>query len=111
MRIFLALWIGPMALFWGWYFLSLHDINFGYVMLSRQLHDLVFELYGDMLGIDAAAIPGMIAKACVFDSILVAAFVAYRRRRAIAGWIRAFRQRRQAAQAALPEAGPELPAE
>jgi hypothetical protein len=111
MRTLLALWVAPLVLFWGWYFLSLNDMNFGYVMLSRELHDLVFEIYGEMLGIDPAIIPGMVAKACVFDSFLVAAIVAYRRRHVIAGWIRAFRQRGRAEQAALPEAGPELPAE
>ena len=84
MRTLLALWVAPLALFWGWYFLSLNDMNFGYVMLSRPLHDLVFQLYGEMLGIDPAIIPGMVAKACVFDSFLVAAIVAWRRRRLVA---------------------------
>jgi hypothetical protein len=50
MRYLFALWAAPLVLFWGWFFLSLNDINFGYVMLSRQLHDLVFQLYGQMLG-------------------------------------------------------------
>lgn len=109
MRTLLALWVAPLVLFWGWYFLSLNDMNFGYVMLSRQLHDLVFELYGEMLGVDPAIIPGMVAKACVFDSFLVAGIVAYRRRRAIAGWIR--RLRRPAPAHPMPGAGPELPAE
>ena len=79
MRALLLLWIAPLVLFWGWYFLSLNDMNFGYVMLSRQL-------YGEMLGIDPALIPGMIAKACVFDSFLVAGIVAFRRRRQISAW-------------------------
>ena len=56
-------------LFWGWFFLSLNDMNFGYVMLTRQVHDLVFQLYGDMLGIDPAIIPAMVARACVFDGV------------------------------------------
>ncbi|MBR2688149.1 MAG: hypothetical protein IKE42_09870 [Aquamicrobium sp.] len=86
MRALLLLWIAPLVLFWGWYFLSLNDMNFGYVMLSRQLHDLIFQLYGEMLGIDPALIPGMIAKACVFDSFLVAGIVAFRRRRQISAW-------------------------
>lgn len=112
MRYLIAAWVTPLVLFWGWYFLSLNDINFGYVMLSRELHDLVFQLYGEMLGIDPAAIPGMIAKACVFDSLIVAAIWAFRRRRVIAGWIRASRERWTGA--ALPSAhedGPRLPAE
>lgn len=93
MRTLFALWATPLALFWGWFFLSLNDINFGYVMLSRQLHDLVFQLYGEMLGIDPALIPGMVAKACILDSLLLMAFWAFRRRRVIAGWIRIMRDR------------------
>ena len=52
MRYLIALWAIPLALFWGWYFLSLNDMNFGYLMLSRRLHDFVFKLYGEMLGVD-----------------------------------------------------------
>ncbi len=109
MRTLLALWVAPLVLFWGWYFLSLNDMNFGYVMLSRQLHDLVFELYGEMLGIDPAIIPGMVAKACIFDSFLVAAIVAYRRRRTIARWIKGPDATERPHP--MPGAGPELPAE
>lgn len=109
MRTLFALWLGPLVLFWAWFFLSLNDMNFGYVLLSRQLHDLVFELYGEMLGIDPAIIPGMVAKACIFDAFLVAAIVAYRRRRIIAGWIRKLRASAQPNP--MPGAGPELPAE
>lgn len=93
MRTLFALWAVPLALFWGWFFLSLNDINFGYVMLSRQLHDLVFQLYGDMLGVDPALIPGMVAKACVLDTLLLMTFWAFRRRRVIGGWIRTTRDR------------------
>jgi hypothetical protein len=88
MRYILGLWLAPLVLFWGWFFLSLNDINFGYVMLSRQLHDLVFQLYGQALGVDPAVIPGMVAKACILDSFLLAGIWAFRRRRAIAGWLR-----------------------
>jgi hypothetical protein len=112
MRYLLALWAAPLILFWGWYFLSLNNINFGYVMLSRQLHDLVFELYGETLGIDPAIIPGMVAKACVFDSLIVLAIWAFRRRRTIGGWIRDARQRwTESGAHSEPEAGPRLPAE
>jgi hypothetical protein len=109
LRYLLAMWAAPLVLFWGWFFLSYYDINFGYVMLSRQLHDLVFELYGEMLGIDPKIIPGMIAKACVLDGLIVLAIWAFRRRRTIAGWFRAVRERWQGHSA--HEAGPTLPAE
>ncbi|MCG7503822.1 DUF6105 family protein [Mesorhizobium retamae] len=113
MRALLLLWIVPLSLFWGWYFLSLNDMNFGYVMLSRQLHDLVFQLYGEILGVDPGLIPGMVAKACVFDSFLVAGIVAFRRRRQIAAWWR----ERRAGKPPLSRIervfsdGPRLPAE
>jgi hypothetical protein len=81
MRYVLILWASPLLLFWGWFGLSFYDINFGYVMLSRRLHDLVFQLYGEMLGIDPAAIPSMLAKACVFDTLVLIAIFAFRRRR------------------------------
>ena len=71
MKYLFALWAAPLVLFWGWFFLSLNDINFGYVMLTRQVHDLVFQLYGDMLGIDPAIDPGMVAQACIFDTALI----------------------------------------
>ncbi|PLP58754.1 hypothetical protein CYK37_13895 [Mesorhizobium loti] len=113
MRALLLLWITPLVLFWGWYFLSLNDMNFGYVMLSRQLHDLIFQLYGEMLGIDPALIPGMVAKACVFDSFLVAGIIVFRRRRQIATWWH--RQRAGQVQVnrieRVSSGGPTLPAE
>jgi hypothetical protein len=93
MRYLIALWASPLALFWGWYFLSLNDMNFGYVMLSRRLHDVVFQLYGEMLGIDPATIPTMVARACVFDSFLVGCIIAFRCRKGIAAWIRQNRDR------------------
>lgn len=115
MRYLLVMWAAPLVLFWGWYFLSYYDINFGYVMLSRQLHDLVFQLYGEMLGIDPAIIPGMIAKACLFDALIVLAIWAFRRRRTIAswirtGWIKVGRDRWTGAGRPAREAGPTLPA-
>jgi hypothetical protein len=84
MKWFLVLWGSPLALFWGWYFLSLNDMHFGYIMLSRQVHDLVFRLYGEMLGIDPASIPALVAEACILDTLIILSIFAWRRRRAIA---------------------------
>ena len=43
MKYIFALWAAPLVMFWGWYFLSLNDINFGIVYPVRaRLHDLVF---------------------------------------------------------------------
>jgi len=87
MRWVFAAWALPMGIFWGWYFLSLNDMNFGYVMLTRQVHDLFFQLYGDALGIDPATIPLLVAKACILDTLLILAIWAFRRRKAIAAWL------------------------
>lgn len=88
MKYLFGAWAAPLVIFWGWYFISLNDLNFGYVMLTRQAHDLVFQLYGEMIGIDPQIIPGMVAKACVVDTLLIGALWAFRRRRNIAAWLR-----------------------
>lgn len=88
MRYVLILWAVPLGLFWGWYFLSLNDMNFGYLMLSRQVHDLAFQMYGNILGIDPAEIPGLILRACIFDTLIIAGIWAFRRRRELMRWWR-----------------------
>lgn len=86
MRYILIFWAVPMSFFWGWYYLSFYDINFGLLFFSRVLHDFVFEVYAHYLGLEASAIPGMIAKACVVDTLLIMAILAFRRRKRIAAW-------------------------
>lgn len=93
MRWFITLWALPMAIFWGWYFLSLNDVNFGYVMMTRQFHDLFFGLYGEMLGVDPAGIPPLVAKACLVDSALLLAIWAFRRRHSLLARGRELRRR------------------
>ena len=88
MRTIIILWAAPVGLFWGWYFLSLNDINFGFLILSRQIHDFVFNIYGQILGVDPAEIPGFVARACMFDAALLAALYAFRRRKKISAWWR-----------------------
>ena len=84
MRTLLILWLGPIAFFWSWYFLSLADV--GGIFLSRDLHDKVFSIYGDILGIDPAIIPGMVARALAFDSLFVVALILFRKRKPIFAW-------------------------
>ena len=84
MRTLLILWLAPIAFFWSWYFLSLADL--GGFILSRQMHDQVFQIYGDLLGIDPAIIPGMVARALAFDSIFVVAIILFRKRKPIIAW-------------------------
>lgn len=78
MRILLTLWFLPLVVFWGWYGLSANDYNFGLVILSRPVHDLVFQIYGNMLGVDPTEIPAMVAGACAIDSAIVLAIAAFR---------------------------------
>ena len=105
MRTLLTLWAAPLVLFWGWYVLSVNDINFGFVLLTRDVNTLVFDLYGQMLGIDPASIPRLVARACVFDTLLLSAIIAYRHRRPIGVWIRSLLH------PAATGAGPVPPAE
>lgn len=90
MKWFLILWAVPIALLGSWYGLSYYDINFGYRILSRELHDLVFVIYGNLLGVPAEDVPGMVLKAILVDSVLVAGIVVLRyRRQRIMAFIRA----------------------
>lgn len=81
MKLFLILWITPLTLLSGWYGLSYYDINFGYRILSRDLHDLVFMIYGDLLGMAPEAIPPLVLKAIIVDTVLVLGFILLKRRR------------------------------
>ncbi|MCB1418439.1 MAG: hypothetical protein KDJ74_05320 [Notoacmeibacter sp.] len=86
MRWLLIFWALPLLAFGGWYYLSFNDINFGSIYLSRALHDAVFQLYGDILGVAPETIPGMLAKAIAFDTVLILGIFAFRRRSAIKAW-------------------------
>jgi hypothetical protein len=103
--IFLA-WALPLSIFWGWYALSFYNINFGYIILTRQFHDTIFEIYGDILAINPEIIPGLLAKACILDTVLIIGIWAFRRRREIRTWLESRRSL-----TALPEAGRAPPAE
>lgn len=97
MKWFLILWAGPVVLLGAWYELSYYDINFGLFILSRQIHDLVFQIYGQILGVPPEKLPAMVARAIMLDSCFVASIVVYRKRRAISAWWQARRQRRSEA--------------
>ena len=90
MRILIILWALPLALFWGWYGLSAHDLHFGSIYLSRELHDAVFAVYGETTGIAPGDIPPMLAGASILDSGVIAAIAAFRWR---AAWWPQFRAR------------------
>ncbi|WP_422369722.1 DUF6105 family protein [Hoeflea sp.] len=81
MRVFLFLWVTPIALLGSWYGLSYYDMNFGWRILSRDLHDLVFLIYGDLLGMRPEAIPPLVLKAIILDTLLVLGLIILKRRR------------------------------
>jgi hypothetical protein len=87
MRYIILFWVLPMGFFWGWYFLSLNDASPQFFFFSRQMHDLVFEVYGDILGMEPALLPPLVVRACVVDTILIFAIFAFRRRRPISLWL------------------------
>lgn len=78
MRILLILWAVPLVLFWTWFGLSAYDISFGTVFFSRHLHDVVFAVYGNALGVPAQDVAPMAAWACLFDSGIIALIAAFR---------------------------------
>jgi hypothetical protein len=98
MKWFLILWAGPIALLGSWYGLSYYDMNFGIFMLTRDAHDLVFRIYGHILGIPPESIPPLVLRAIILDSFLVLGIIAFRRRRKIAA---CWQARRQSAPAVL----------
>lgn len=98
MKWFLILWAGPILLLGTWYGLSYYDISLGFFMLTRQAHDLVFDVYSQVLGIPAEDIPPLVARAIAVDSLIVFAIIAYRKRKAISAWWNG----RQSSEAALP---------
>lgn len=81
MKYLLILWAVPLTLFWSWYGLSANDINFGTMFFSRQVHDAVFQVYAQSIGVEPHLIPGMIAWACIFDTALIGAIAAFRWRK------------------------------
>ncbi len=90
MKWALIFWAAPLAFLCGWYSLSYNDLNFGYFMLSRQAHDLVFQIYGNALGMPAEDVPPLVAKALLFDTALVFAIIPlWRMRKRILGLVRA----------------------
>ncbi len=86
MKWLLILWGGPVLFLTSWYTLSYNDISFGIFMLSREANDLVFQMYGNVLGIDPKTIPPLVARAMIFDSFIVFGLIVLRKRKAIVAW-------------------------
>lgn len=88
MKWLLIFWGGPVLFLTSWYALSYNDMSFGFFMLSREANDMVFTMYGNVLGIDPKTIPPLVARAMIFDSFVVFGLVALRKRAAILSWYR-----------------------
>jgi len=80
MKWFLVFWLGPIVFLGGWYWLSYYDMNFGFFMLTRQVHDLTFQIYGKALGLPPQEIPPLVARAIAVDSLVVFAIMGFRKR-------------------------------
>lgn len=92
MKWFLIFWATPLIFLGGWYTLSYYDMSFGYFMLSRRANDLIFQIYGNILGLPPETIPPLIARALGVDSLIVFALMAFRKRAKIIAWYRTKRQ-------------------
>ncbi|WP_320201912.1 DUF6105 family protein [Agrobacterium sp. rho-13.3] len=103
MKWFLILWAGPIVLLSSWYSLSYYDMSFGIFMLTRQAHDLVFSVYGNILGIPPETIPPLVVRAVAVDSLIVFAIIAFRKRKQIAAWWRARQSSKAAASLPSPD--------
>jgi hypothetical protein len=101
MKWILIFWAMPIVILGTWYGLSYNDINFGYLILSRRMNDFVFELYGSILGLPPKEIPGLVLRAIVVDTLILAGILAFRRRKAIASWWRARQAKSESGAAAL----------
>jgi hypothetical protein len=86
MKWFLIFWAGPIFFLGSWYWLSYYDMSFGVFMYTRQMHDLVFQIYGNILGIPPETIPPLVMRAIAIDTVLVFSIMAFRKRLAIKAW-------------------------
>lgn len=86
MKWLLIFWAGPVLFLGTWYTLSYYDISFGTFFFSRQMHDLVFDIYGRILGIPPNEVPPLAFRAIVFDTGIVFGLIALRRHRELRAW-------------------------
>ncbi|QBK30444.1 DUF6105 family protein [Roseitalea porphyridii] len=104
MRYIFWFWFVPMGFLWSWYFLSLNDISLGMGFFSRETHDLVFLIYGHILDLEKDMIVRLLVKACIVDTGLIFAILAFRRRKQIRAWWNARRAEQRPEEAATARA-------
>lgn len=91
MKWVLIFWAGPVGFLFGWYGLSYYDVNLGTAFFSREMHDTVFAVYGNILGMEPDAIPPLVLKAIIVDTFLIAGIIWLKRNgKTIGGLIRSF---------------------
>lgn len=83
----LKIWILPLSFVVGWLVLSSNDWNFGFQFLSRSAFDQFLNIYSTALGVEVDELPSMLGKALLFDSWLIVAFIAFRKRKVLIPWI------------------------
>jgi Family of unknown function (DUF6105) len=86
MRYFLLLWVLPVGGLALWLFLASNDYSMGIFFFSRGMFDLVFSVYAEILGVDAAVLPPLVNKALMVDTLIVVALFALKRRKDIIAW-------------------------
>ena len=113
MRYFLLFWLLPVGGLAAWLYMAENDHSFGMFFFSRDMFDMVFGVYAQILGIDAATLPPLIYKALVIDTLIVVALFALKRRKDIAAWwkTRGYSARLQNRVTAIAADGPIHPAE
>jgi hypothetical protein len=89
MRSFLVLWLVPVLFLMLWLHLASNDYSFGTYFFSRDVFDLVFGIYSEILGIEAEKLPPLIYRALFVDTLIVAALFALKRRNDIIAWWKA----------------------
>lgn len=93
MRYIFYFWFLPMSLFWAWFGLSYYDINMGTDFFSREMNELVFAIYGSILGLERETIVWLVVRACIVDTILIFAIFGFRKRHDIKAWWQARREK------------------
>lgn len=105
MRAFLLWWVLPVGSLVAWLLLAERDMHLGLFFLSRETYDQVFGLYGQILGMEADALPPLVKRALVVDTLIVLAIFAFRRRKSIVSFLRSRSQARQPVERALQDEG------
>lgn len=86
LKYLLIFWGVPVGVVVAWYSLSINDINFGFVLLSRVFNDLVFDVYGNILGMEAQAVRDLLIRTFVIDTLFIAAVIYFKPFRRIKAW-------------------------